>query len=64
MLMFQLLPTVMEHITNSERYHRSHIPEANVLIVGIPNVGKSSLINQLRSRTLNLKVINFLCSNL
>lgn len=39
-------------IKESERYHRSEETTYNALVIGIPNVGKSSLINALRSKHL------------
>lgn len=51
----QVLPKCVELIKNSVRYHREGRPDSSVLIVGIPNVGKSSLINILRNRHLHLK---------
>ena len=50
-----VLPTAVKLITESERFNRKFSPDSNLLICGIPNVGKSSLINLLRSATLNLK---------
>ena len=39
-------------VEGSERYGRSHIKEYHAMIIGIPNVGKSSLINMLRAKHL------------
>ena len=39
---------MLELINNSSRYHRSNCTDYNLLIIGIANVGKSSLINSLR----------------
>ena len=50
-----VLPTAVKLITENERFNRNFSPDSNLLICGIPNVGKSSLINLLRSATLNLK---------
>ena len=36
------------------RWHRSERPDSTLLVVGIPNVGKSSLINKLRSDHLKV----------
>ena len=41
-------------ISDSERFHRNFTPESNILVCGIPNVGKSSLINLIRNGTLRL----------
>ncbi len=51
----QVLPRAVELIQGTDRYHRTANPESNVLVIGIPNVGKSSLINMLRARTLRVK---------
>ena len=42
-------------LQKSERFNRKFSPDSNLLICGIPNVGKSSLINLIRSGTLNIK---------
>ncbi|XP_064125178.1 mitochondrial ribosome-associated GTPase 1 isoform X1 [Loxodonta africana] len=44
----QIIPTVTELIGNSYRYHRGENLEYCVMVIGIPNVGKSSLINSIR----------------
>ena len=36
------------------RWHRAERPDSTLLVVGIPNVGKSSLINKLRSDHLKV----------
>lgn len=36
-------------IENSERYNRAQANEYNLMVIGVPNVGKSSLINCLRN---------------
>lgn len=50
-----MIPTAVKLIASSDRYHRSGAPDANIMVVGVPNVGKSSLINQLRSQRLKVK---------
>ncbi|VVD04377.1 unnamed protein product [Leptidea sinapis] len=45
-----LTPIMIEVIKDSNRYNRSEEQDFNVMIIGVPNVGKSSLINMLRSR--------------
>ena len=35
-------------INESNRYHRTDAPDKTIIIIGIPNVGKSTIINQLR----------------
>uniref|UniRef100_A0A8C5QCC5 Mitochondrial GTPase 1 n=1 Tax=Leptobrachium leishanense TaxID=445787 RepID=A0A8C5QCC5_9ANUR len=44
----QIIPTITEMIGSSNRFHRTENPENCILVVGVPNVGKSSLINCLR----------------
>ncbi|KFP98072.1 Mitochondrial ribosome-associated GTPase 1, partial [Leptosomus discolor] len=44
----KIVPLVAELVSNSPRYHRAESTEYNVLVIGVPNVGKSSLINSLR----------------
>ncbi|NXF38603.1 MTG1 GTPase, partial [Nyctibius bracteatus] len=44
----QIVPLVAELVGNSPRYHRAESTEYNILVIGVPNVGKSSLINSLR----------------
>lgn len=48
----QIVPKVMELIRCSYRYHRAETPEYCIMVVGVPNVGKSSLINSLRRQHL------------
>ncbi|KAK8385060.1 hypothetical protein O3P69_012092 [Scylla paramamosain] len=43
---------VSRAIKDSERYSRSEETSYSVMVIGIPNVGKSSLINALRARHL------------
>ena len=49
---YKLIPTVMKMISNTDRYHRSDAEDYNLLVIGVPNVGKSSLINALRRNCL------------
>ncbi|NXW46563.1 MTG1 GTPase, partial [Nyctiprogne leucopyga] len=44
----QIVPLVAKLVSNSPRYHRAESNEYNILVIGVPNVGKSSLINSLR----------------
>jgi len=53
--MNSVLPAVKDAITGSDRFRLSEIPSANLLIVGIPNVGKSTLINIMRNMSLSVK---------
>jgi len=42
----------VELITSSERYNRKEAVDYNLMVIGVPNVGKSSLINALRGTHL------------
>ncbi|MFH4973648.1 hypothetical protein AB6A40_000357 [Gnathostoma spinigerum] len=44
--------TMLECLRNSPRFNRTVKTEYQIMVVGIPNVGKSSLINSLRLRNL------------
>nr|ACO10231.1 Mitochondrial GTPase 1, mitochondrial precursor [Caligus rogercresseyi] len=48
-----ILPKALETIHNFPRFQRGGGPEKNILVIGIPNVGKSSIINHLRKVRLN-----------
>ncbi|XP_066595580.1 mitochondrial GTPase 1 [Prorops nasuta] len=47
-----LLPLAKNLIMNSNRYNRTAEDSFSIMIVGVPNVGKSSLINRLRNEHL------------
>ncbi|XP_049992929.1 mitochondrial ribosome-associated GTPase 1 isoform X1 [Alexandromys fortis] len=47
-----IIPKVTELIKCSYRYHRAENLEYCIMVVGVPNVGKSSLINSLRRQHL------------
>lgn len=47
-----LFPLAQSLIHNSDRYNRTGEEDYNVMVIGIPNVGKSSVINALRNRFL------------
>lgn len=51
----KLIPTAVDLIKNNNRFNRSEEKEHSIMIIGVPNVGKSSLINHLRNRHLNRK---------
>jgi mitochondrial GTPase 1 len=51
----RLVPRAIELIKNNDRFNRSEEKEHNIMIIGVPNVGKSSLVNILRNRHLNKK---------
>ena len=48
----QILPLAIELISNSNRYNRSTEQDFSMMVIGVPNVGKSSLINRLRNKYL------------
>lgn len=47
-----LFPLAQSLINNSDRYNRTGQDDYNIMIIGVPNVGKSSVINALRNRFL------------
>lgn len=51
----QVIPLAKQLIMNSNRYNRTENQDYNLMIVGVPNVGKSSLTNALRNRHLKTK---------
>ncbi|XP_032465050.1 mitochondrial ribosome-associated GTPase 1 isoform X4 [Phocoena sinus] len=48
----QIIPKVTELVGSSYRYHRGENLEYCIMVIGVPNVGKSSLINSLRRQHL------------
>ncbi|NWY40077.1 MTG1 GTPase, partial [Sylvia atricapilla] len=44
----QVVPMVARLVAEGPRYHRAESSEYNILVIGVPNVGKSSFINSLR----------------
>ncbi|XP_010006080.1 PREDICTED: peroxisomal N(1)-acetyl-spermine/spermidine oxidase-like [Chaetura pelagica] len=44
----KIVPLVAKLVGDSPRYHRAENSEYSILVIGVPNVGKSSLINSLR----------------
>jgi mitochondrial GTPase 1 len=51
----KLIPKAIELISGSERFNRQNDKENTIMVVGVPNTGKSSLINALRNRFLKKK---------
>jgi ribosome biogenesis GTPase A len=51
----KIIPKAIELIQNSERFNRVNSKEHTIMVIGVPNCGKSSLINVLRNRHLNKK---------
>ncbi|KAL6445036.1 hypothetical protein ACFW04_002155 [Cataglyphis niger] len=52
--MKKILPLAKKLISNSMRYNRAEEESYSIMVIGVPNVGKSSLINRLRSNHLNM----------
>ncbi|XP_028160841.1 mitochondrial GTPase 1 [Ostrinia furnacalis] len=50
-----LRPLMVDLIKNSNRYNRTEESDYNVMIIGVPNVGKSSLINMMRSKNMSVR---------
>ncbi len=51
----KIVPLAIDLIKQSDRFNRSEEKESQIMIIGVPNIGKSSLINVLRNRHLNKK---------
>nr|ALS04218.1 mitochondrial GTPase 1 [Acartia pacifica] len=49
-----ILPKAVKLIEHSDRFHRAGNPDHTIMIIGIPNVGKSTIINQLRNSRLKI----------
>ncbi|KAJ8977962.1 hypothetical protein NQ317_008154 [Molorchus minor] len=48
----RIFPLAQELINKSDRYNRANEADYNIMIIGVPNVGKSSLVNALRVKHL------------
>lgn len=48
----KIMTKAVELIKESDRFNRTHSEELTMMIIGAPNVGKSSLINRLRNEHL------------
>lgn len=51
----KIMPRAIQLIKDSERFNRSNEKENTIMVIGVPNTGKSSLINALRNKHLNKK---------
>ena len=51
----EILPLSKELIQSRPRYHREGADDFNLLVVGVPNVGKSTFINALRNNQMHRK---------
>lgn len=49
----KIVPLAQQLIAGTNRYQRTDQPDSCVMIIGVPNVGKSSLVNILRNRHLH-----------
>ncbi|XP_054733259.1 mitochondrial GTPase 1 [Anastrepha obliqua] len=51
----RVVPLAHKLVSTSDRYNRTGVQEASIMIIGVPNVGKSSLLNVLRNKNLRKK---------
>ncbi|XP_065603003.1 mitochondrial ribosome-associated GTPase 1 isoform X2 [Cyrtonyx montezumae] len=56
----KIVPLVAKLVSSSPRYHRAENAEYSIMVIGVPNVGKSSLINSLRRLHLKKGTLEFL----
>ncbi|XP_076069582.1 mitochondrial ribosome-associated GTPase 1 isoform X2 [Oratosquilla oratoria] len=47
-----IIPTIAEVLIGVERYNRAEIHDFTLMVIGVPNAGKSTLINALRAKNL------------
>lgn len=50
----EIMPSIIEIIRDSNRFNREDFNSFNLMIIGIPNVGKSTIINRLRNMYLGV----------
>lgn len=48
----QVFPLAKDLINSTDRYNRASAEDYNIMMIGVPNVGKSSLVNALRVKHL------------
>jgi len=51
----KIIPTALSLIKGSNRYNRSENFDSRIMVIGVPNVGKSSLINSIRNTVMRKK---------
>lgn len=51
----KLIPLAKDIIMNSNRFNRTEIQDYCIMVIGVPNVGKSSILNVIRNRHLKKK---------
>lgn len=51
----QVMPTALSLIKGANRFNRSENVDYRIMVIGVPNVGKSSLINAVRTNVLGKK---------
>ncbi|KAK3101204.1 hypothetical protein FSP39_001734 [Pinctada imbricata] len=44
----QVIPSIMELIDSRPRYNRSEVNQYEIMVIGVPNVGKSTFINLMK----------------